>query len=111
MKFRFVLLFGALFTAVAPSFAEAKNRPTVSTVGDCFNDPEIQYDCDGTLCSCCYDDGCWICNAGTPSDCEWEGRYRLRGTTGDRPDISPGKPPKPKLNVPELLQQPQIAPR
>jgi hypothetical protein len=110
MRFPLVLILGALSAVVAAPFAEAKPRPTVSTVGDCFNDPDVQYDCDGTLCSCCYDDGCWICNAGTPSDCEWEGKYFQPGksSSGKRPEISPGKP---KLSDPELLLERKISPQ
>jgi hypothetical protein len=67
-------------------------RPTIDSAGDCF------YGCGGTgcgvhegckrengpICSCCYSDGCWICQQypGTdnPTLCEWEDAYSPRGT-------------------------------
>jgi hypothetical protein len=56
-------------------------RPTISRPRDCFNDPTTDKECSeggGLLCTCCYSDGCWICDNwfGISANCTWDGSYR-----------------------------------
>jgi hypothetical protein len=44
-----------------------------------------EHGCEGLLCWCCYDDGCWICNRAGQRDCAWDPAYRAQ----------PGRPPRP----------------
>jgi hypothetical protein len=109
----------AIFTTIGlglvvgtASNTHAKNRPTVSTAEDCFGDPSANnyWADDGELISsCCYDDGCWICNAYQDEngdtvtdldDCVWDQstampvrRYPVP-TVGSLPGAMTGNPPK-----------------
>jgi hypothetical protein len=65
------------------SCADGKPRPTISTFGDCTSDSTTDKGCDGLICYCCYDDGCWICN-GDPTknlDCVWDPKGRASSVT------------------------------
>jgi hypothetical protein len=58
-------------------------RPTVSDATDCSG-----FACEGPICACCYEDGCWICDARKDDSgsnaydlpvyetCEWEPAFR-----------------------------------
>lgn len=63
--------------------AQARNRPTVDDgMGlDCFLDPDADVDMDegSTIVSCCYDDGCWICEHAPGENCVWDSKYRVIG--------------------------------
>jgi hypothetical protein len=113
-----VVLLAILSLAVATT-ADARRRPTVDSPGVCFG-VEGSYDCDGTLCSCCYDEGpdagCWICNAGTPDDCVFEPKVSSRkDAVPKRPDkltispdtltISPALPSKPPVKGQDIKQK------
>src|SRR5688572_14003201 len=39
----------------------------------CFDNRD--HDCSGAICSCCTNDGCWICDRETWEDCEWDDAY------------------------------------
>jgi hypothetical protein len=105
---------GAIISLAMVTSAEAKRRPTIDSPGTCFNAPDADYDCDGTICSCCYEDGpdagCWICNAGTPADCVWDpkvssGRRDIVPQLPDTLTISPGEnnvPIKPPMKGPAI---------
>jgi hypothetical protein len=57
------------------SSADGKPRPTISDITDCLHDPTTDFHCDGQICYCCYDDGCWICNnpdVNPNPDCAWD---------------------------------------
>jgi hypothetical protein len=63
-----------LATAVASEADMKGNRPTLGDELSCKG-----WDCEGKIiCSCCYDDGCWICDyhAGTDGPqlygCQWD---------------------------------------
>jgi hypothetical protein len=83
----------------APS--EAKKRPTVDSSDVCWNGGSSDKGCEGLICYCCYDEGCWICNKDT-YDCVWDGSYRAGSKPGapivipPRSSISPpwAQPPK-----------------
>jgi hypothetical protein len=88
MKLRFVMVTVAFLTLVLSSTGEGKPRPTVDADnGDtCFNDPTTDKNCGGgqdpvgSICYCCYDDGCWICGT-TPmpgDQCVWDDHYRAQ---------------------------------
>jgi hypothetical protein len=65
-----------------PSGAEAKMRPTVDggSAIDCFNDMDTDPDySEGIIVSCCYDDGCWICEHAPGENCVWDSKYRVIG--------------------------------
>jgi hypothetical protein len=120
MRLCSVALVGGIISLMMITAGEARRRPTIDSPGVCFNAPDTDYDCDGTICSCCYDEGpdagCWICDAG-PGTCVWDPKARAgrAPSTGDTLTISPetpgkGKLPKlPKFNAP--LSEPQIAPQ
>jgi hypothetical protein len=101
-----IVFASALLILLAGATSEAAGkRPTISQAEDC---PD--YDCEGgIICSCCYDDGCWICTArkdGPLPDfyntCEWEQAARRKGVTKIRPGggiLDPGPPPPPSFNL------------
>lgn len=72
--------------ALPVDIAHAKPRPTVDHGDgtDCFFDPDsdTNYD-DGLIVSCCYDDGCWICEKNPGQNCVWDPKYRTMAPTGD----------------------------
>ena len=76
----FALALIVVTLAAFPSGAEAKMRPTVDKDGamDCFADPDTDSDYpDGVIVSCCYDDGCWICENAAGQNCVWDPKYRV----------------------------------
>lgn len=84
----------ALLTAT-PSEA-LKRRPTVDSVDRCINGAGDK-SCDGAICSCCYDDGCWICGD-SYYNCVWDPAYRKGGKVlpgrkfgAVRPKVLPGQ--------------------
>jgi hypothetical protein len=93
---RQILLCLAIFLAstvlMGDAFGDMKGkRPTVSDALACDG-----YDCEGAICACCYEDGCWICGRhkldngdyGPLPDyygCEWEQAARRKGETKVRP--------------------------
>jgi hypothetical protein len=70
-------------------------RPTVDNQWICFQGAG-EHSCDGLLCTCCYDDGCWICdNYGgldIPTNCVWDDSYRTqpKGPRRPLPDVFTG---------------------
>ena len=73
------------FVAATPS-AALERRPTISTAESCVTDDAFgrsNWDCDGSICSCCYSDGCWICDGEATGsgfgDCVWEQAFRPGG--------------------------------
>ena len=89
MKLRLGLLATGFLTLVGSFAAEGKPRPTVDDKDgmDCFLDPTTDKNCgtpqgSGSICYCCYDDGCWICGiTAEPGDkCVWDGKYRALAT-------------------------------
>jgi hypothetical protein len=69
----------ATLSAFSPSAADAKPRPTVDDGPlSCFADPDSDTDFpDGIIVSCCYDDGCWICENNAGQNCVWDPKYRM----------------------------------
>jgi hypothetical protein len=112
----FTLLAAMPVMLVITSGAFAMNRRTVDHgIDTCLADDadgNASASCGGLICSCCYDDGCFICNT-TYDDCVWEGKSRslLKTPTGDLPQIGIDKPKKPKFVSPKVLQDPQFGPR
>jgi hypothetical protein len=107
--------------AFTPLAAEAKNRPAIDEDGEyCWADPEADhsgwYD-DGEIKSCCWDDGCWICDS-EGYNCVWDPKYGARifsPVTG--PAVAPGggRPPRgpraePSTEVGPLTTEPATAP-
>ena len=106
---RRVPLYLAILFASAVLVGEATGdmkgrRPTVGGPDVCLN-----YDCEGgIICSCCYEDGCWICDASGGGNlpvwtCEWDPAFRKKGVTKIRPgsgvlDPGTGNPPPPSFN-------------
>jgi len=92
-----VVIFLAL---VLLSSADGKPRPPgkAGSALYCFGDLEIgetdNIGCDGTICYCCYDEGCWICNDEGDegvSDCVWDPKSSSRNLPQTEPtSISPG---------------------
>jgi hypothetical protein len=98
-----VFAFAAL-SSLSITGAEAKNRPTVDdgTGIDCFLDPDGDTDYGDTIVSCCYDDGCWICERSPGQNCVWDPKYRLIKPQRDL-TISPGDmTPKPGKKLPRF---------
>lgn len=69
----------------APANAEPRSpRPDYGAYYFCLSDPNADAECEGVLCTCCYTDGCWICNnvlevpEGTGPDCAWEPAMRIQ---------------------------------
>jgi len=86
-----VALLAALALAIAgptPGYAD-KRRPTISTPKQCTIDAvggQATLSCDGLICSCCYSDGCYICDK-DGKDCVWDPGH----SAGRRPGaVSPG---------------------
>ena len=79
--------------AAFPTTADAKNRPTVDHGDgtDCFFDPDADasFD-DGLIVSCCYDDGCWICEKNPGQNCTWDPKYRTIGPVRGDLSVNPG---------------------
>jgi hypothetical protein len=85
--------------ALAASLALAGAGWAAPKVGQRASDCKT-WDCSGgIICSCCFSNGCWICDAedGKPADgvnnpgyarCHWEDAVRNQGTTPDT--IAPG---------------------
>ncbi len=69
LRRQFLLCFAIFFASAAlmgDAVGDMKGkRPTVSSSQDCDG-----FVCEGAICFCCYEDGCWIC-----------GRHKL--TNGD----------------------------
>ena len=68
-------------TGAAEVLAMLPRRPTVGGPHECFKDATTDKECSeggGLLCSCCYSDGCWICDNwfGMPANCTWDDSYR-----------------------------------
>jgi hypothetical protein len=74
------IVMGAAALLFAATPGEAAKRPTVSTPSVCFGGGGGA--CEGAICYCCYDDGCWICSGDgdtpydAPGNCQWEDHYR-----------------------------------
>jgi hypothetical protein len=96
----------ALISLTVATSADAGRRPTIDSAGICFNAPGADQDCDGTLCTCCYDEGpdagCWICNAFTPDDCVFDPKVS---------SIKDAVPKRPKLTIsPDTLTTSPVLP-
>jgi hypothetical protein len=87
-----------------PSVAAPKWQPGDKSAEDCIY--EGRQECDDLICSCCFDNGCWICNDEL-EDCVWDPAARqkkkiriikpLVPQTLD-PTLDPGrKPLQPKI--------------
>lgn len=95
-------------TLVLLSSADGKPRPTVDDPNgnDCWKDPDTKPDrgCGGPICWCCYDDGCWICDAAGPT-CDWDPKYSSRNVPQtESPSISPGSGKVPIKLPPTVIQ-------
>ena len=77
--------------AFSPSAADARPRPTVDDGAmTCFTDLDSDVDMsDGIIVSCCYDDGCWICERQPGQNCTWDPKYRTIQPMGDL-TVNPG---------------------
>ena len=87
----------AILTLVMSTPSSAlKPRPTVDSADVCWG-RSTDKGCEGLICYCCYNEGCYICNKDT-YDCVWDGSYRifkrLKTMTGIRvpPAASPVPP-------------------
>jgi hypothetical protein len=95
-----VFAVAVLMLVMATPSEALKRRPTVSKAHDCIADAGDGSDtsCEGAICSCCYSDGCWICNA-EYKDCVWDpGRQGRKPAPGVvKPPVLPGvvEPSKP----------------
>jgi len=70
-----------------------------------------KWDCSGgIICSCCFNNGCWICDAGVSGpiiyDCDWNDAVRNQGTVPGGSIVpgggvlDPGNSAKPRLQMP-----------
>jgi hypothetical protein len=62
-----------LLAGSAPALALSRS-PTISSPKQCTVDAvagKADLWCEGAICSCCYSDGCFICNS-QGSDCVWD---------------------------------------
>ncbi|MDP2619562.1 MAG: hypothetical protein Q8P46_05225 [Hyphomicrobiales bacterium] len=73
---------GASLSLVSTGPSQAAPNKFGQRVSDCS-----KWDCSGgIICSCCFENGCWICDAhfGKPSSftekCEWNDAVRNQGT-------------------------------
>lgn len=86
------IVVAAVLLAVSAMDAQALNRrPTVSDIDRCELDAlngGADQGCEGSICWCCYSDGCFICNyvdtVGQDADCAWDPSY----AGGQRPGNS-----------------------
>jgi hypothetical protein len=115
-----VMIVAASIFLGAYTESDAAKRPSDDTSGGwCFltND----YDCSGVICSCCYDDGCWICDRGDVTmdlpeagDCHWDPSYGSRAPGKGKPiTVKPDdrrEPLPPKVPKTLLLPKMEIAP-
>jgi hypothetical protein len=106
----FAALFGVLILALTATPSEAlKPRPTVDSVDACISGKGDK-SCDGIICSCCYNEGCWICGDAY-YDCVWDPAYRKggagKGLSTVKPPLSPGvlEPSKP---APKIFSKPDL---
>jgi hypothetical protein len=77
------------------------------------SDPDNPYGCSGSICYCCMDDGCYICD-NTGYDCTWDGKAsrlsikRRLGLPTTRPTmVNPGlttRPPRGGPLAPGILE-------
>jgi hypothetical protein len=80
-------ILGVLISLAIVTSADAKRRPTIDTVYKCMHGAGDK-ECDGTLCTCCYDEGsdagCWICDDGPLADnCVFDPKYsNMKGDAG-----------------------------
>jgi hypothetical protein len=102
---RQILLCLAIFLASAALMGDAiadmkGKRPTVSSATDCTG-----FTCEGAICACCYEDGCWICDSASTGPlpvyetCTWDPAMRRKSETKVRPGSG-------VLDRGELVQQP-----
>ena len=95
----------ALFVIVALAQSQAdKRRPTISTPQQCTKDAtagQATVWCEGLICSCCYSDGCYICNK-DGGDCVWD-----PGRSGAPGRVIPKTKVLPKLQ-PDGAEKPEI---
>ena len=72
----------AVLALVTATPSEAKPRPPVFDIDDCTGSTANK-GCEGAICHCCYDDGCYICDRNW-SGCTWDPKYpglKSRGVT------------------------------
>jgi hypothetical protein len=97
-----VVSLGILAIVDGVSDSWAKPRPSFGRPSDCG-----KFDCEGgIICSCCYDDGCYICDAqpGPHSSyepayltCAWEPKgSTIRGGLSKVPGLKMLTPPAPR---------------
>jgi hypothetical protein len=88
-RFAVAAVAAGLFVLLAPSPSEAlKKRPVggagsyQACTGDLILDRGSTWaDCEGSICFCCYANGCWICNS-DGKDCKWDAKQKaVQGTT------------------------------
>jgi hypothetical protein len=101
MRFSLLSLLAAIFVVAGLTPGVAKPRGSSADPFVCFTIDKEEQDCNGAICYCCYDDGCWICgNKGEYgymlpdlNDCTWDPAYRNKiNIPGHRPtDVSPGQ--------------------
>jgi hypothetical protein len=97
---KFILIAAALAAGfcsilVTSTASEAKSRPTISGAMDCFADLDAtaiyvaEANTDDKISYCCYDDGCWICDAAL-TECVWENKGRVSGAVRYPPAAAVG---------------------
>jgi len=85
----------AILALVTPTPSEALKRGSYVDITDCLENSS-DHSCGGAICSCCFSDGCWICN-NEYKDCTWDPAYkRQKGTTGVSSPPAGIKPPSSK---------------
>ena len=95
------------FTAT-PSVA-LKPRPTVDSVDACISGKGDK-SCDGLICSCCYNEGCWICGDAY-YDCVWDPAYRKGGVVKGLSTVKPTNSPtvlEPSKPLPKTFSRPDL---
>jgi hypothetical protein len=78
----------------------AKPRPTVGDADTCWDGGSADKGCEGLICYCCYDEGCYICNKDT-RDCVWDGSYRAGSHPGRPLEVPPRSSISPPWSTPK----------
>lgn len=127
---RILLMAAVVLLALTDASMAERKRGSEVGIDDCLMGNTTDKECDGDLCYCCYDDGCWICgfdeNGNGYMDCVWDGTYSSARHPKPRPPLKwqgqavgkeklqmspePDPAPNPKLKVVPLKKPRTLAP-
>ena len=93
-----IALFSLALMTTGPAEADKKKS---EGLGTCWLQGKIVYTPGSTKASCCYDDGCYVCDTSW-NNCKWESKAMtvIRGVKGVQPGVlDPGPRTGNKLHV------------